>query len=201
MLNCRGNSWKTTSAPNSVKERPQVGQDRRDAGKPQAHPAISGDRTPGRLPEEGGQALFVVGEVRGKIRTGDEPQEIFLAAYLAGLPGKAVQPAQLAAQGGQAGLHPGHAVGFGAQAGHQGMNFPGELFPVAGIGELEMDNLDLFGGQDFPQGLGIGAVPLAGGDDRLNLGVGHEGGVDPLDPGAEGAGEAGGFGLAHAGQG
>ena len=28
-----------------------------------------------------------------------------------------------------------------------------------------------------------------------------EGGVDPLDPGAEGAGKAGGFGLAHPGQG
>ena len=183
------------------KERPQVGQDGRDAGKPQAHPAISGDRTPFRLLEEGSQALFVGGQVRGKIRAGDEPEEIFLAGYLAGLPGQAIQAAQLAAQGGQAGLHPGHAVGVGAQAGHQGINFPGQLFPVTGIGELEVDDLDALGGQDFPQGLGIGAVPLAGGDDRLNLRVGHEGGVDPLDPGAEGAGEAGGFGLAHPGQG
>ena len=95
--------------------------------------------------------------------------------HLAGLPGKAVQAAQLAAQGGQAGLHPGHRLGVGAQAGRQGVDFPGQLFPVPGIGELEVDDLYPLGGQDFPQGLGIGAVPLAGGDDRLDFGVGHGG--------------------------
>ena len=64
-----------------------------------------------------------------------------------------------------------------------------------------MDDLDPFGGKKFPQGLGIGAVPLAGGDDRLDFRVGFDGGVDPLDPGTEGAGETGGFGLAYLGQG
>ena len=64
-----------------------------------------------------------------------------------------------------------------------------------------MDNLKAFGLQDFPQGLGIGAVALASGDDCRNLGVVLKRGVNPLDPGAEGAREARGFGLADLSQG
>ena len=53
-----------------------------------------------------------------------------------------------------------------------------------------MDHLSIFGLQDLPQGLGVGAIPLAGDDDRLNFRVGLKGGVDAFDPGADGAGEA-----------
>ena len=89
----------------------------------------------------------------------------------------------------------------GAQAGHQGVNFPAQLFPVPGIGELEVDHVAAVGLQDFPQGLGIGAISLAGDDDRADFRVILQGGVDALDPGADGAGEAGGFGLGPPGPG
>ena len=100
----------------------------------------------------------------------------------------------------QPGLHPGHLGLSGPQTGHQGVNFPGQLLPVPGIRELEVDHVLALRLQNLSQGLSVRTIALAGDDDRADLGMILQGGVNALDPGADGAGEAGGFGLGHPGR-
>ena len=61
-----------------------------------------------------------------------------------------------------------------------------------------MDDLPALSLQDFAQGLTVGAIPLAGHDHRRDVRMVGQGGIDAFDPGADGAGQARGFGLAHA---
>ena len=108
---------------------------------------------------------------------------------------------QFLPQGRQPGLNPGHLRLSGPQTGHQGVNFLRQLLPVPGIRELKVDHVLALRLQNLSQGLSVRTIALAGDDDRADLGMILQGGVNALDPGADGAREAGGFGLGHPGPG
>ncbi len=111
-------------------------------------------------------------------------------------------------------LLPGQAVDFVDLAPHPVEPLPGLLdlpgsdaevagqladFVVQGVGGAVVgigkgDGGDALQAQHLHQGLGVGAVPLGDGDDLADA-MAQGGSVEPLDPAADVAGEAGRFGL------
>ena len=75
------------------------------------------------------------------------------------------------------------------------------MIRISVIGIIEVNDLCSLMIQDFGQGLGITAIPLGDGDDGFDLRSRLKGGINALDPTAQGPGETFFLGFFHPGGG